>query len=184
MGAMRRKRRKRLAKEWAEFQASHLLTDECLKQARSIGYSPTLLKEKLDSSTFDEGLSVAERIGELHRVWRSDLEKRQAENEAGERKSNPKKNSKQFVLDPEWVKAKKVCRLNMEDIRMAKELGMKPKSLMKNVPSPTQKWKAPVKFWIRELYEQRFRKSPDDSHDFLDQDTAHTAASDTDIVPF
>jgi hypothetical protein len=65
--------------------------------------------------------------------------------------------------DPQWAKAKTVCRLNMEDIRMAKALGMSPKSLLKNNPSPTQRWKAPVKFWIRELYEKRFgneRRSP------------------------
>lgn len=58
--------------------------------------------------------------------------------------------------DPQWAKAKTVCRLNMEDIRMAKELGLSPKSLMKNNPSPTQRWKLPVKDWIRELYEKRF----------------------------
>src|SRR5207249_9507593 len=58
--------------------------------------------------------------------------------------------------DPQWAKAKNVCRLNMEDIRMAKALGMPPKSLMKNNPSPTQRWKLPVKYWIRELYEKRF----------------------------
>lgn len=55
--------------------------------------------------------------------------------------------------DPLWAKAKQVCRLNMEDIRMAKELGMSPKSLMKNNPSPRQPWKEPVKYWIRGLYE-------------------------------
>ena len=38
--------------------------------------------------------------------------------------------------DPLWAKAKQVCRLNLEDIAMAKALGMKPKSLMKNQPSP------------------------------------------------
>jgi len=58
--------------------------------------------------------------------------------------------------DPQWAKAKQVCRLNMEDIRMAKALGMSPKSLMKNNPSPTQRWKLPVKDWIRELYAKRF----------------------------
>ncbi len=58
--------------------------------------------------------------------------------------------------DPHWAKARNVCRLNMEDIRMAKALGMSPKSLMKNNPSPTQRWKLPVKYWIRELYEKRF----------------------------
>ena len=58
--------------------------------------------------------------------------------------------------DPQWANAKKVCRLNMEDIRMAKALGMSPRSLMKNHPSPTQRWKLPVKQWIRELHEKRF----------------------------
>ncbi|MEO8427064.1 MAG: hypothetical protein ABI651_08130 [Verrucomicrobiota bacterium] len=58
--------------------------------------------------------------------------------------------------DPQWARAKNVCRLNMEDIRMAKALGMSPKTLMKNDPSPAQRWKLPVKFWIRELYEKRF----------------------------
>jgi len=47
-------------------------------------------------------------------------------------------------------------RLNTEDIRMAKALGMSPKTLMKNNPSPTQRWKLPVKYWIRELHEKRF----------------------------
>lgn len=38
---------------------------------------------------------------------------------------------------------------------MAKELGMTPKSLLKNIPSPTQQWKAPVKVWIRDLYDKK-----------------------------
>ena len=55
-----------------------------------------------------------------------------------------------------WVKAKELCRLNQEDIRMAKELGFQPKSLIKNIPSPNQEWKAPVKEWIRDLYAKKF----------------------------
>ena len=39
--------------------------------------------------------------------------------------------------DPQWAKIKNVCRLNMDDIRMAKELGMSPQSLRKNKPSPS-----------------------------------------------
>ncbi len=58
--------------------------------------------------------------------------------------------------DPQWAKTKNVCRLNMEDIRMAKELGISPQSLRKNKPSPSQPWKQPVKEWIGELYEKRF----------------------------
>lgn len=57
-----------------------------------------------------------------------------------------------------WAEAKKRCQLNQYDIQMAKELGMKPKSLMKNIPSANQQWKAPVKIWIRDLYENKFGK--------------------------
>jgi len=56
----------------------------------------------------------------------------------------------------DWAEAKKRCRLNGADIQMAKELGMKPKSLIKNIPSSNQQWKAPVKVWIRDLYEKKF----------------------------
>ena len=54
-----------------------------------------------------------------------------------------------------WAEAKRRCRLSAEDVRMAKELGFKPKSLMKNIPSPSQKWKAPVRDWVRDLYEKK-----------------------------
>ena len=64
--------------------------------------------------------------------------------------------SKPFKHDPQWAKAKQVCRLNMEDIQMAKELGLSPKALMKNQPSPSERWKLPVKLWIRELHSKRF----------------------------
>lgn len=45
---------------------------------------------------------------------------------------------------------------------MAKELGLSPKGLMKNVPNKNQQWKLPVKYWIQELYEKRFgrQRSP------------------------
>ncbi|WP_010531983.1 hypothetical protein [Lentibacillus jeotgali] len=55
-----------------------------------------------------------------------------------------------------WAEAKKRCRLNQADIQMAKELGMKPKSLIKNIPAPKEHWKAPVKIWVRDLYEEKF----------------------------
>ena len=57
--------------------------------------------------------------------------------------------------DALWVDAKRRCRLNMDDIRMAKEMGLNPRSLIKNIPSPSELWKAPVKQWIREMYEKR-----------------------------
>jgi len=75
--------------------------------------------------------------------------------------SAPMAKTKPPKFDPLWAKAKNVCRLNMDDIRMAKELGFSPKSLIKNRPSPSQTCKLPVKDWIRELHEKRFgRKTP------------------------
>ena len=57
-----------------------------------------------------------------------------------------------------WAEAKRKCRLNENDIRMAKEMGLNPKSLIKNIPSPKEQWKLPVKDWIHEMYEDRQRK--------------------------
>ena len=70
--------------------------------------------------------------------------------------SAPMAKTKPPKFDPLWAKAKNVCRLNMDDIRMAKELGFSPQSLIKNLPSPRQAWKLSVKDWIRELHETRF----------------------------
>lgn len=58
-----------------------------------------------------------------------------------------------------WQDAKKKCRLNNEDIKIAKALGLNPKSLIKNIPSKTEQWKAPVSVWIREIQEKRETKS-------------------------
>ena len=57
-----------------------------------------------------------------------------------------------------WAEAKRKCRLNESDIRMAKEMGLNPKSLIKNIPSPKEQWTLPVKDWIHEMYEDRQRK--------------------------
>lgn len=58
-----------------------------------------------------------------------------------------------------WYEAKKKCRLNNEDIKIAKELGLNPKSLIKNIPSKSEPWKAPVSVWIRDMQEERKRKA-------------------------
>lgn len=57
-----------------------------------------------------------------------------------------------------WIEAKKKCHLEDEEIRMAKELGINPRSLIKNIPTKKELWKAPVKEWIRDLYESRQSK--------------------------
>ncbi len=58
-----------------------------------------------------------------------------------------------------WIEAKRRCRLNNEDIRIAKEMGLNPRSLIKNIPSKSQPWKSPVKDWIRDIYQKRQKKT-------------------------
>jgi hypothetical protein len=58
--------------------------------------------------------------------------------------------------EEEWLAAKKRCRLDDEEVRMAKELGIGPRSLIKNIPSRNQQWKAPVREWLRHLYSKKF----------------------------
>lgn len=48
----------------------------------------------------------------------------------------------------QWKEAKQKCRLDDEDIRIAKEMGLNPLSLIKNIPAKNQLWKAPVKQWL------------------------------------
>jgi hypothetical protein len=57
--------------------------------------------------------------------------------------------------EAQWQEAKKKCRLNAEDIALAKQLGLNPKSLVKNIPNKSEPWKAPVKQWLREIAEKR-----------------------------
>ena len=58
-----------------------------------------------------------------------------------------------------WAEAKRKCCLNAETLRMAKELGLAPKSLLQDIPSPSERWKAPVHVWIREIYAKRQAKA-------------------------
>ena len=58
-----------------------------------------------------------------------------------------------------WQEAKKKCRLNNEDIALAKRLGLNPRSLIKNIPSKSEPWKAPVNDWLHEIDEKRQKKT-------------------------
>ena len=71
------------------------------------------------------------------------------------KKTNQPRNKK----DGLWAEAKRRCRLNADDVRMAKEMGLNPRSLIKNIPSKSKQWKQPVKYWIRQLYQKRQDKS-------------------------
>ena len=61
--------------------------------------------------------------------------------------------------EEEWKEAKKKCKVGDETIRMAKELGINPRTMIKNIPSKAEKWKAPVDVWIREMYDKVKEKS-------------------------
>ena len=37
--------------------------------------------------------------------------------------------------------------------------GIKPEKPIKNIPGKDEQWKAPVKYWIRDMYEERQRKA-------------------------
>lgn len=58
-----------------------------------------------------------------------------------------------------WQDAKKKCRLNDDDIALAKRLGLNPHSLVKNIPSKSEPWKAPVSDWLHEIDEKRQKKA-------------------------
>ena len=59
--------------------------------------------------------------------------------------------SSKAATERDWAEAARRCRLTPADVRMAKELGFKPRSLLRSIPSPQQPWKAPVAEWVREL---------------------------------
>src|SRR5258708_39511707 len=66
---------------------------------------------------------------------------------------------KKVAMDKAWAEAARRCRLSAADVRMAKELGFKPRSLLKNQPSPQHLWKTPVAEGVRDLYAKRQRRS-------------------------
>ena len=55
-----------------------------------------------------------------------------------------------------WPEAIRLCRLNRNDVEMAKRLGFRPDALIRARPDPKQKWKLPVNVWVRELHFKRF----------------------------
>lgn len=61
--------------------------------------------------------------------------------------------------EEQWQEAKQKCQLNNEDIALAKRLGLNPRSLIKNIPSKSEPWKAPVKDWLHAIDEKNQKKA-------------------------
>jgi len=64
-----------------------------------------------------------------------------------------------------WQEAKRKCRLNAEDIALAKRLGLNPRSLIKNIPSKNETWKATVHVWLHDIEAKRQNKARRKSSD-------------------
>jgi hypothetical protein len=58
--------------------------------------------------------------------------------------------------ESKWAEAKRLCRLSEDELRAAREMGLNPQSLIKNIPNHSERWKAPVGEWIRAMYEKRY----------------------------
>lgn len=58
-----------------------------------------------------------------------------------------------------WQEAKKKCRLSNQDIQIARELALNPKSLIKNIPNKSEPWKSSVHDWIRDIQADRINKA-------------------------
>ena len=58
-----------------------------------------------------------------------------------------------------WQDAQKKCRLSPEDVALAKRLGLNPRSLIKNIPSPKESWKAQVREWLHEMDAKQQKKA-------------------------
>lgn len=84
--------------------------------------------------------------------------------------------------DAQWAEAKRKCRLNTETVSMAKELGLNPRSLIKNIPNRAEPWKAPVHIWIREMYEKRQVKAARKQSG--DRNVRLSRVSDENEIPF
>ena len=54
-----------------------------------------------------------------------------------------------------WSEAQRRCPLSDEVVRLARELRLSPRSLIKNIPSLSQQWKGPVEDWVRDIYANR-----------------------------
>jgi len=59
----------------------------------------------------------------------------------------------------QWKDAQVRCEMSDEAVKMAKEMGLNPLSLIKNIPNRSEQWKAPVEEWVHDMYEKRHSKN-------------------------
>ena len=69
------------------------------------------------------------------------------------------KRVKTMKKEPTYQDAKKRCRLTDEEMEMARRLGIKPRTLIHNIPAVSGKkepWKDRPGEWIRKLYRRKY----------------------------
>jgi hypothetical protein len=156
MGSMRQKRRRKLARAWAEFQSRHAVSDDVMRTVRMMGFPPGRLEELMAEIPQPPSAAANDRLRALHRQWQERARSKPSRTRGDAADRQVVATGRQGDL--EWARAKRLCRLNRADVAMARALGLNPRKLIKNIPSPTQPWKSPVKIWIRELYAERYPK--------------------------
>jgi hypothetical protein len=69
------------------------------------------------------------------------------------------KTNKQVAKEQDWAEVKRRCHMTDEGIKMARELGFAPRTLLSSQASlRSEPWKAPVEEWVRSLYEKQAAK--------------------------
>jgi hypothetical protein len=156
MASMKNKCKKKARQEWEKFPQRHQLSDDEVQLLLHTGYPLDRFRELMGTDVSAQPVEEARQIKEFYQQWQEQIANRQATIKSGLIAPKTKKPAKTSQHDPKWAEAKRLCRLNMDNIRKAKELGMSPQALIRNVPSANQAWKTPVKDWINNLYDQRF----------------------------
>lgn len=159
MGSMRRKNATRRLRKWQEFQEQHNVSEGTVQSVRVIHSRVSELKSNLPES-MREGQGMEDWLKQYVQSRRDGTytKKESPQNSSRQKKKKAQgcNSGKRSDYDPLWARAKTLCRLNAEDVSKAKKLGLKPKTLIKNIPNPQQRWKQPVKYWIHDLYRKQF----------------------------
>ncbi len=113
---------------------------------RITAHTPEFLREEKRFRQYDQAKAVLQKLAGTKRL-------------ATTKKQQMSKKKPKSKNDALWAEAKRRCHLSADDIQMAKEMGLKPRSPIKNIPSKSQPWKVPVRVWIREMYEKRQEKA-------------------------
>ncbi len=70
--------------------------------------------------------------------------------------------------EPTWREVRRRCRLSPDELAMAQELGLDPRTLIRSIPPVSgkkERWKDPPGVRIRKLYEKKKKKKKEEEKD-------------------